>query len=196
MKGRRLSSVLAFCAFLVARHTLAEPALTIEEAFRALGVARSALPAGDLTIRPDDVRSLDAIFRVTDEVAPLNVSVSAWLRSNGSRGLHAGTYRERSAEVRRRLDALRLPDHLVPVRELLAEALQLQDGFVSEWADAIAAGRRFESQLTSENGYHEGLHRAHRKLVQAFGELRALYPGAAEESQQVFRDHLRAMDFL
>ena len=196
MRGRRLSSVMAFCAVLVARHAFAEPALSTEEAFRALGVARSALPAGDLAIGPDEVRSLDAIFRVTDEVAPLNVSVSAWLRSNGRKGLHVATYRERRADVRRRLDALTLPERLVAVRQLLAEALQLQDGFVSEWAVAIAAGQSFESQLTSENGYHEGLHRAHRKLVQAFGELRALYPGAAEESQQVFRDHLRAMDFL
>ena len=187
---------LALGVALAASPIVAEPAPTIDAAFRELGVERTSVPAGDPAIGPEDARALDAIFRVTDEAVPLNLSVGAWLRSNGGAGLYPATYRERSAEVRVRLAALPLPERLLGVRQLLGEALQLEDSFVGDWAEAIAAGQPFDSQLTSEYGYHEALHSAHRKLLQAFGELRALYPGATEESQQVFREHLRALDFL
>ncbi len=178
------------------RAAIAEPSLTVDEAYQRLGIRRAAVPTSDPALGPEDAQSLETLFRLTDEAVALNVSAGSWLRSRGREGLHADAYRERSAEVQARLAALRTPDRLRAPRQLIGEALRLQQEFVAEWAKALASGRPFDSQLTSEYGYHEGLHRSHRKLLQAFGELRALFPDASEETRRIFRDRLRALDFL
>ena len=65
---------------------------------------------------------------------------------------------------------------------------------MSDWYTALEAGEPFESQLTDEYAYHEGLHRSHRLILKAFAELRALFPDVGEAGQMAFLDHLRAMD--
>lgn len=183
-------------ALPVPRTAFADPALTVDDAYERLGIERAEVPMSDPALGVEDARTLEALLRLADEGVALNVSTGAWLRSQGREGLHPAAHAERSGRLQAQLAAIPAPERLLAVRQLLGEVLHLQEEFVTEWADALAAGKPFDSQLTSENGYHEGLHRSHRKLLQAFGELRALYPDAREETQQVFRHRLRALDFL
>ena len=139
-------------------------------------------------------RFLEALFSVTDEAGLLNANVNRWFRSDGTGGLHAADYRDRMDALRVRLGGLETPNRVLSVRDLISESLTLQLGFVNDWYAASDAGAPFESQLTDEYAYHEGLHRSHRLILKAFAELRALFPEIGESSQMAFLDHLRAMD--
>lgn len=145
-------------------------------------------------LTPAESRFLEALFSVTDEAGLLNANVNRWFRSDGTGGLHAADYRDRMDALRVRLGGLETPNRVLSVRDLISESLTLQLGFVNDWYAARDAGAPFESQLTDEYAYHEGLHRSHRLILKAFAELRALFPEIGESSQMAFLDHLRAMD--
>ena len=51
-------------------------------------------------------------------------------------------------------------------------------------------------QISDEFGYHEGLHRSHRRLLQAYSELLGLYEKEGEWNRRSFYDHLCALDLL
>jgi hypothetical protein len=142
----------------------------------------------------DELRFLEDLFALADEVSLLNANVARWLSTDGSKGLHAADYHDRMVELRVRLDEMEMPERVRSVRDLLLESLSLQDGFVKDWYEAIEAGQPFESQLTNEYAYHEGLHRSHRILLKVYAELSALFPEIGEPSRRAFLDHLHAMD--
>jgi hypothetical protein len=143
---------------------------------------------------PAESQFLEDLFSITDEASLLNANVSRWFLSDGDRGLHAADYRDRMDALRVRFEEMETPERVRSVRDLLSESLTLQRGFVNDWYEALEAGQPFESQLTDENAYHEGLHRSHRIVLQAYAELHALFPNIGEASQMAFLDHLRAMD--
>ena len=141
-----------------------------------------------------EMHFLDNLFVLTDDVSLLNTNVGHWFKTDGASGLHAADYRERMNELRVRLEEMETPERVRSVRDLLLESLALQNAFVNDWYEAIEAGKPFESQLTNEYAYHEGLHRSHRLILKAYAELRALFPEIGESSQRAFLDHLRGMD--
>ncbi len=168
-----------------------------DDAYAARGLRRTAFdPRAARDLEPRESRFLEELFRLTDEAVLLDADVGRWFSTEGARGLHAASYLERMDALRARLAELETPQRVVSVRTLVAEALRLQRDFVADWHEALEAGRPFESQLTHEFAYHEGLHRSHRKLLQAFAELHALFPEAGEATHAAFHDHLCALDLL
>jgi len=141
-----------------------------------------------------EMHFLGDLFVLTDDVSLLNTNVGRWFKTDGASGLHAADYRERMNELRVRLEEMETPERVRSVRDLLLESLVLQNAFVNDWYEAIEAGQPFESQLTNEYAYHEGLHRSHRLILKAYAELRALFPEIGESSHRAFLDHLRGMD--
>jgi len=151
-------------------------------------------PAVEREMDRAESQFLVGLFALTDEAALLNADVSRWLVGESSEGLHPLDYVEDVDELRARLEGLPTPARLKPVRAPILECLGLQRDFIRDWFRAIAADEPFESQLTSEFAYHEGLHRSHRLLLKAFAELSALLPEAEETNRIAFQDHLGAMD--
>jgi hypothetical protein len=141
-----------------------------------------------------ELRFLENLFALTDEASWLNANVGLWFSTGRSRGLHAADYHERMSRLRARFEQMETPRRIRSIRVLLSESLGLQQAFVNDWYEAIEAGKVFESQLTHENAYHEGLHRSHRVVLKAYAELHALFPEIDESSRMAFLDHLRAMD--
>ncbi len=168
---------------------------TVEDAYAARQLRQTPFdPRLARDLAPEETRFLEELFALTDEAVLLGTGVRRWFFTAGSDGLHAADYLQRVQALRSRLHALDTPARAEAVRSYLAESLRLQRAFVAEWYDALENGRPFESQLTDEFGYHEGLHRSHRLLLKAYAELRALFPNAGEAAHRAFRDHLRAMD--
>lgn len=170
---------------------------SVEDAYQARHLDRTSFdPRASLHLAPAESRFLEELFALTDEAVLLNTNVGMWFFTRGAEGLHAVPYLDRLDALRARLDQLETPERVKSVRNLVAESLRLQRGFVAQWHEALEEGRPFESQLTEEFAYHEGLHRSHRKLLQAFAELHALFPDAGEATHMSFHAHLRAMDLL
>ena len=142
----------------------------------------------------EEERFLSELFALTGEAAVLNAEVVLWFRSGGKEGLYPADFATQGEPLHARLEALTPPARIATVHEYVRGSLQLQHAFVAEWFDAREQGRPFESQLTDEFAYHEGLHRSHRLLLKAYAELRALYPKASAEELRSFQHHLRAMD--
>ncbi|HEB89122.1 MAG TPA: hypothetical protein ENI85_06085 [Deltaproteobacteria bacterium] len=181
---------------------LAAPAASADRLGRVDGIRSNRPPepaAFDLPIEgaggADESRFLSALFDLVDEAALLNEKVGRWLLEGGREGLDPRDYFEELDRLRSRIEALPVPGRLEPVRQPILEALLFQRGFVRDWFRAIDAGLSFESQLTDEFAYHEGLHRSHRMLLKAHAELLALFPEIDGTNQRAFQDHLDAMDF-
>ncbi len=168
---------------------------SVEDAYAVRHLRRTPFdPRAALHLDPAESRFLEDLFALTDEAVLLNTNVRRWFLTRGAKGSHAATHLGRLDALRARLGELETPERVESVRGLVAESLQLQRGFVAEWNQALEQGRPFESQLTDEFAYHEGLHRSHRLLLKAFAELHALFPDAGEWTHMAFHDHLRAMD--
>lgn len=166
----------------------------VEEAYAHRRLQRTPFdPRSAGSLEPSEARFLEAMFLLTDEGVLLNTDVSRWLFSRGASGLHPVDYLERMDSVLESLEQLETPRRVESVRVLVAESLRLQRGFVTDWHRALENGLPFESQLTDEFAYHEGLHRSQRVLLKAFAELRALFPSAGAQVHAAFRDHLRAV---
>ena len=153
---------------------------------------RSAEPGID----PAESQFLVEIFSLADEAARLNANVVRWFLAGGRAGLHPVDYLEEMGELRATLERRPTPARLESIRAAILESMALQREFFRDWFSAIEADEPFESQLTGEFAYHEGLHRSHRMLLKAFVELHALFPEAENKSRMAFRDHLAAMDLL
>ncbi|MEN8160640.1 MAG: hypothetical protein ABFS41_11275 [Myxococcota bacterium] len=193
------SARTTFCAWLAALCVLlagdvhaADLLRDVDEAYARRGVERPVLDTRSLD--PAEGRFLEELFSLTDEAVLLNTEAMRWFVSGGERGLHPAVHLERIDGVRERLGALETPERVASVKALLVECLGLQRGFVADWSEALAEGRPFESQLTHEYAYHEGLHRSQRQLLKAYAELRALFPDAGAAAHAAFRTHLRAVN--
>jgi hypothetical protein len=171
----------------------AEPPPSLDEAYRALGARQTHFQPVPDEFLPSDAAFLSSLFTGTDEAVVLNVWVARWFESQGEEGLHFEDYHARIDPLLERLAALDPPPRAVPTRDLVSAALRLQRDFLTEWGKAVVEERPFESQLTSEYGFHDGLHQSRRKLLQAYAELHALYPDASEQAHRAFHDHLRAL---
>jgi hypothetical protein len=190
------SLVAASCLLTAGAAMAAESLGDVDEAYAFRGLRRTPFDrhaAGYL--ERSEGRFLEDLFALTDEAVLLNADVGRWLSTGGGEGLHAIDYLERMDALRVQLDELETPGRIASVRRFVAESLLLQRSFVAEWHQALAGGRDFESQLTDEFAYHEGLHRSQRLLLKAFAELRALFPDVGETVQAAFHDHLRALSF-
>ena len=167
-----------------------------ESAYRLRALRRTPFEARVVPkLAEPEGRFLAGLFALTDRAVLLNTDAGRWLASDGVRGLHAADYLERMDALLEELSQLEVPARVAPVRELVAQALSLQRGFVAEWHGALEAGRPFASQLTDEYAWHEGLAQSQRTLVRAYVELRSLFPGAGEQTHTAFLDHLRAVSF-
>ncbi len=173
-------------ALLVTALLAAPAGASAAERFDARGVR---MPAGD-------ARYLERIFALTDAAAEENEAVLRWFASGGEHGLHAADHALRVAELSRRMAALDTPPHLQSWVERVAHAIAEQGRFFADWSRALDAGRPFDSQLVSEYGYHEGLHRSQRDLISAYDRLLDRYGAEGERTRRAMRAHLGALDLL
>jgi len=143
-----------------------------------------------------DARYLDLLFTLTDAVAVENEEVLRWFVSGGEHGLHAADHALRVADLSRRIAALETPPHLRSWADLVAHAIAEQGRFFADWSRALEQERLFDSQLASEYGYHEGLHRSQRDLILAYEGLLARYGEEDERTRRAMRAHLGALSLL
>ncbi len=193
---RRASCALVAgsCLLTAGAATAADLLGDVAEAYAVRQLRRTPFdPREARHLDTSEARFLEDLFALTDEAVLLNTDVRRWFSTDGAGGLHAADYLERMDALWVHLDELETPGRVASVRRFVAESLKLQRSFVAEWHQALEEGRPFESQLTDEFAYHEGLHRSQRVLLKAFAELRALFPDAGEAVHAAFHDHLRAV---
>jgi hypothetical protein len=156
----------------------------------ANGISASPFDPSDTRMRPEEARFVSALFETTRSIAAENTGALRWLLSARREGLHVDDHRGRVESALRALEARGVPDRVAPVRDLVREAVAAQLSFFDDWRDAIEAGHPFESQLTSEFGWHEGLDLAHRALLRAYTKLLALDPAEPEDNRRAFHAEL------
>jgi len=137
---------------------------------------------------------IERLFELVDDVVEANRGVARWFVSERGEGLHFEDYRAVIDEVLEGIESLRAPERLEEVRALLVVAVRGQRDFFADWYVALEEGRPFDSQLTSEFGYHEGLHTSQRKLLDAYGRLLALFPREGDGNRRSFHHQLCRLD--
>jgi hypothetical protein len=137
---------------------------------------------------------LEHLFELLDEVAAASHEVGRWFVSGRSEGLHFEAYRGRVDALIAEIERLSPPERLAEMEGLLVGAIRLQRDFFADWYGALEEGRAFDSQLTSEYGYHEGQHLSQRKLLDAYGRLLALFPREGDANRRSFHHQLCQLD--
>lgn len=160
------------------------------------GRERARFDARATGIGREEARFLERLFEFTRALAAENAATVRWLLSGGRDGLHVDDHRVRLAGHQRELEQLEVPARLVPVCEFVAEAVRAQGAFFDDWSRALAEGRPFESQLTTEFGWNDELGRSRRVLLRAYAQLLALYPQESEANRRAFYDELCALASL
>lgn len=169
-------------------------------ALPAAGATTSA-PRGDFdprvaTMERDEALFVERLFELLDDVVQANRSVARWFVSGRSEGPHFEAYRVRVDELLVGLGELPAPERLEEVRSLLVAAVRGQRDFFADWYAALEEGHPFDSQLTSELGYHEGLHVSQRQLLDAYGRLLALFAREGDANRRSFHHQLCALDLV
>jgi hypothetical protein len=172
--------------------------LWLAGALPSAAVTRSAAE-GDFdprvaTMERSETLFMEHLFELLDDVVEANRAVARWFVSGGSEGLHVEDYRASVDGVLAGIESLRAPERLEEVRGLLAAAVRAQQAFFTDWYAALEQGRSFDSQLTSEFGYHEGLHVSQRKLLDAYGRLLALFPREGDGNRRSFHHQVCRLD--
>ncbi len=191
-----MSRIPLLAAVLLSLAASPSAALSIDEAYAALGKTRTGFDARAARMPPAEARFLERLFELTDRTLVENVQVVPWFRSGRRDGLHFEVYRARVSALLASLEGLDTPQRVVQVAGLVAQAIRGQRDFLADWHRALEQGKPFDSQLNDEFGYHEGLHRSHRQLLQAYGELLGLYGKEDARIRRAFYDHLCALDLL
>jgi hypothetical protein len=146
------------------------------------------------TMERNEVLFMERLFELLDDVVEANRGVARWFVSARSAGLHFEDYRADVDEVLAVIESLPAPERLEEVRGLLVAAVRGQQAFFADWYAALEEGRAFDSQLTSEFGYHEGLHVSQRKLLDAYGRLLALFPREGDGNRRSFHHQVCRLD--
>ncbi len=202
-RSRKLARVVATAALALGTASATAQPLPDADATRAeRGLRHTPFEVNELHgaagLAPDLERRegefLSRFFARAEERVALNAEVLRWFASGGRDGLHVESFEARADALDAELDALAPPQRLAAVQALVGQALDGQRRFFRDWQAALREGRPFDSQLGSEYGFHEGLHRSHRKLLQAYAELHALYPHASDRLHRAFYDNLRNLD--
>lgn len=168
------------------RHSMESLPATLLCAWLAAAPAAADLDRGE-------ARALDGLLESVDAAARESAAVLPWFLAGGRDGLHYLDYRPRAEEVAASIDSGEAPARIAPIAALVGEALRAQGAFFADWYDALQEGRAFESQLTSELGYHEQLHRSKRALLEAWGRLVLLLP-EGDPRRDAFLTRLCALD--
>ena len=147
-----------------------------------------------VTMERNEALFMERLFELLDDVVEANRAVTLWFVSGRSEGLHFEDYRARVDEVLAGIERLPAPERLEEVRALLIVGVRGQQGFFADWWGALEEGRSFDSQLTSEFGYHEGLHASQRKLLDVYGRLLALFPREGDGNRRSFHHQVCRLD--
>ncbi len=155
------------------------------------------LPAFDVRsarMERSEALYLERLFELLEVVAITHRVTLRRLVGDAGDGLHVEDHRERVEELLGDVQGLRTPPRLDALESLLVAAVREQGDFLADWQRARDEGRTFDSQLTSEYGYHEGLHASQRKLLDAYGRMLALFPRESDAHRRAFHHRLCALD--
>jgi len=158
--------------------------MSVGEAYRAIPHQRTPFDDQAARMEVADAAYLDRLFVLTDIAMVERVQSQLWLQSGGKQGSAQGNHRSILAH----LNALESPDRLQRVHTLIREAIEEQHRYLSTWQ---ASGRANYFSPSAPL-----ILSSHGKLIGAYSELQALYPGEGAHNRQAFFDHLCALDFI
>lgn len=139
---------------------------------------------------------LDEMFAALDDLPADSRRAARWLVSGGEQGLDLDDYLDRVGLVLDHLERLRAPARVLELKPLVADAVRGQRQFFIDWHAAREADRPFESQLTSEYGFHDGLHQSHLGFVRLYVRLLALFPDEDAHNRRAFLHEVRSLDLV
>lgn len=132
----------------------------------------------------DEVDYLGALFALTDAALAERVSTQLKLQAGETAELGPSNY----DAILSGILSLKTPAPLVPVEELIYQAISEQRRYLEAW-------RKAERGLYF-NRSDPLVQSSHDKLTEAYGALKKLYAAEDPHNRQAMFDHLRALDFI
>lgn len=159
-------------------------AMPVEQAYAAIAHPRTAYRSKFSQASRDEADYLGALFALTDAAVAERVAIQRKLAQGEAVDPAASNY----DAILGGILALETPVYLVPVEELIFEAVTAQRGYLDAWRQS---GERayFDPQAPLVRNSHEQLADAAERLVERFA-------GESQHNVQAIRDHLSALDFL
>lgn len=168
---------------VASRGTL-RPVMNIEAAYRAIPHERTIFLPQHAKMSREESNYLTALFALTDTAVAERVYLQDRLRRGHNVDIAQSNYPEILAAVR----SLKTPAGLLPVENLVQEALQEQHDYLEQWAKS--GDPKFFS------GRAPLVQKSHGKLIAAYFGLKGRYRGEIAQNMQAFYDYLCALDFV
>ena len=160
------------------------PVINIEAAYRAIPHSRTVFLPDQALMPREESSYLEALFALTDCAVAERVYLQDRLRRGHKVDIATTNYRAIMQGVR----SLRTPTGLLPVENLIYEAIQKQRDYLAQWARS--------GDPKYFNRHAPLVQESHHKLIAAYLELIRRYGGEPAQNPQAFYDYLCALDFI
>ena len=158
--------------------------LSVSEAYQQIPHERTRFRSDLGRMSSLEIRYLDDLFSFTDAGVVERVYIQSQMTSGALSSIEQSNY----AGILDQLRSLSTPDNLLPIEALIVEATQEQLRYFQEWHEHGDPGY-FSSRAPLVQS-------SHRKLIEAYNRLMAMYPTEDAHNKQAFYDHLCALDFI
>jgi len=161
-----------------------KPIMNVEAAYRAIPHDRTVFLLNQARMPRDEARYLVALFTLTDIAVAERVYLQNLLRRGHAVDIAASNY----AEILDGLRALPTPSGLLPVENMIHQAIEEQRDYLQQWTQSGNPGF-FDSRA--------GLvQKSHGKLIAAYAALERRYGEESRHNTRAFYDYLCALDFI
>ena len=166
--------------------------MSVEQAYDAIPHARTPYDPKQSREPKADTKYLDHLFFVTDMALVLRVETFAHFKNLNPHVLKK--YHKDIENLISSFELIETPPHLMQVQTAVIEAIRDQQNFFQDWS--MAAGTPQYLELSRIYKSHPLVKSSHQKLLQAYAELKRIYPQETPHNTQAFFDHLCALDFI
>ena len=168
----------------VAPGATVRPVINIEAAYSSIPHNRTVFLPDQALMPREESSYLKALFALTDCAVAERVHLQDRLR----RGHKAGIATTNYEAILQGMRLLGTPAGLLPVENLIHEAIQKQRDYLGQWAQS------------GDPGYFNRnaplVQQSHGKLIAAYLELMGRYGRESARNRQAFFDYLCALDFI
>ncbi len=167
--------------------------MSIDEAYRMIPHKQTPFDPKQSRIKAADSKYLDHYFFVSDMAMRARVMTLRYFYGQNF-GMDLERYNKEINDLVASFALIPTPRHLQAVEKTLISAIKDQQMFFNEW-EKVRGTPKFEN-LKKNYRNNRQVQSSHKKLLQAYGMLKKIYPRESSHNQTAFFDHLCALDFI
>ncbi len=186
--------ILGCMALLLSPISAHAEGMSVAQAYKALRHQQTTFDRSVAQMSAEDAKYLDHLFFVTDMAFRERMMMLSYFKSKKD-ARYIEKYNKEIGNLLASFEFIQPPTRtLQKVQDIVLSAITDQRSFFNEWHKA--RGTQKYNNLMSNYARDSKVQSSHKKLIKAYGVLKATYPREGRHNMQSFFDHLCALDFI